>query len=157
MDLWRSLSIPGLKRSDRGYDMKHDALGGESIPPDCETANTPRAIDLYGRALEGRPMLWKRAVQVVPVTAFERSGRRIKSGHYVIDHYGDAVVVHCGNMRDKSVSAQFMHAVLTPYVLPRGTIESMLLGKVVVSEEQRGRCFRGKAADRFLSLTEGSV
>jgi hypothetical protein len=52
-----------------------------------------RTIDLYGRAPDGR---W------------------IKSGHYVIDHNGDAIVVHSGNVRDESVSVQFMHDELTP-------------------------------------------
>jgi hypothetical protein len=88
-------------------------------------------------------------MQVVPVTAFERNGRWIKSGHYVIDHYGDAVVVHCGNMRDESVSVQFMHQELTPYILPREMIESMLLGKVVVSEEQQAAVFEGRRLSDF--------
>jgi hypothetical protein len=62
-----------------------------------------------GKRCPGRLMLWKRAVQVEPVSAFDRNGRWVKSGHYVIDHNGDAIVVHCGNVRDESVSVQFMH------------------------------------------------
>jgi hypothetical protein len=104
----------------------------------------PRTIDLYGRPADGRPTLWKSAVQVEPVTAFERNGRWIRSGHYVIDHNGDAVVVHCGNVRDESVSVQFMHDELTPYILPRHVIESMLLGRVVVSAEQQAAVFEGR-------------
>jgi hypothetical protein len=129
--------------------MKHDAPCGDSKSPNSETATLPRTIDLFGRASDGRPLLWKRAVQVVPVSAFERSGRWIKSGHYVIDHNGDAVVVHCGNVCDESVSVQFMHEELTPYILPRGVIESMLLAKVVVSEKQRFAVFEGRRLSDF--------
>jgi hypothetical protein len=109
----------------------------------------PRTIDLFGRAMDGRPILWRRAVQVVPVTTFERSRRWIKSGHYVIDHNGDAIVVHCGNLRDGSVSVQFMYEELTPYVLPLGMIESMLLGRVVISEEQQAAVFEGRRLSDF--------
>jgi hypothetical protein len=108
-----------------------------------------RTIDLYGRAPDGRPMLWKNAVQVEPVTVFERNGRWIKSGHYVIDHNGDAIVVHCGNVRDESVSVQFMHDELTPYNLPRGMIELMLLGRVAVSAEQQAAVFEGRRLSDF--------
>jgi hypothetical protein len=108
-----------------------------------------RTIDLYGRAPDGRPMLWKSAVEVEPVTAFERNGRWIRSGHYVIDHNGDAIVVHCGNVRDESVSVQFMHGELTPCILPRGMIESMLLGRVLVSAEQQAAVFEGKRLSDF--------
>ena len=130
--------------------MKRDASGTESQPPkNGKTATIPQTIDLYGRALDGRPRLWKRAMQVVPATVFERNGRWIKSCHYVIDHNGDAVVVHCGNTRDDSVSVQFMHEELTPYVLPRGVIESMLLGRVVVSEEQQAAVFERRRLSDF--------
>jgi hypothetical protein len=133
--------------------MKHDAFDGKSKPPKSDTAILPRTIDLYGRALDGRPMLWKRAVEVVPVTAFERSGRWIKSGHYVIDHCGDAIVVHCGNLRDGRVSVQVMHEESRPYVLPRGTIESMLLGKVVVSDEQQAAVLERTRLSDFFRTT----
>jgi hypothetical protein len=88
-------------------------------------------------------------MQVVPVTAFEQNGRWIKSGHYVIDHYGDAVVVHCGNMLDESVSVQFTHEEPTLYVYPREIIESMLLGRVVVCEEQQAAVFEGRRLSDF--------
>jgi hypothetical protein len=112
---------------------------------------SPRTIDLYGRALDGQPMLWKRAMEVVPVTAFERSGRWIRSGHYVISHNGDAVVVHCSNTDGERVSVQFVHEELTPYVLSRELLESMLLGKVVVSEEQQAAVFEGKRLSDFFT------
>jgi hypothetical protein len=115
----------------------------------CERPAMPRTIDLYGRAVDGRLMLWKLAVQVEPVSAFERNGRWIRSGHYVIDHNGDAIVVHCGNVGDESVSVQFMHEQLTPYVLPRGMIESMLLGRVVASDEQQAAVFEGRRLSDF--------
>jgi hypothetical protein len=37
-----------------------------------------------------------------------------------------------------------MHEELTPYILPRGMIESMLLGRVVVSAEQQAAVFEGR-------------
>jgi hypothetical protein len=95
------------------------------------------------------------AAQVVPVTTFERNGRWIKSGHYVIDHNGDATVVHCGNMCDGSVSVQFMYKELTSNILPRGVIESMLLGAVVISEEQQAAAIEGRRLSNFFSLTVG--
>jgi hypothetical protein len=132
--------------------MKRDARDTSSRPPNSETFAIPRRIDLYGRAAEnGQPLLWKRGVQVVPVTAFERIGRWIKSGHYVINHNGDAIVVHCGNTGDESVSVQFMHDELTPYSLPRGMIESALLGKVVVSEELQAAVFEGRRLSDFFT------
>ena len=93
----------------------------------------PRKIDLYGRAPDGHAMLWKRGVPVSPVAAFEHLGRWIKGGHYVIDHNGDAIVVHCANMDDGGVSVQFMHNESSPYALPCRMIESMLLGKVATA------------------------
>ena len=115
----------------------------------CNRPAMLRIIDLYGRAVDGSPLLWKRAVQVEPVTAFERNGRWIRSGHYVIDHNGDEIVVHCGNVRDESVSVQFMHEEQTPYILPRHMIESMLLGRVVVSAEQQAAVLEGRRLSEF--------
>jgi hypothetical protein len=94
-------------------------------------------------------MLWKRAMEVVPTTCFECHGRWIKSGHYVINHNGDAIVVHCGNMRDEKVSVQFMHDEMSPYALPRRMVETMLLGRVVVSEEQQAAVFEGRRLSDF--------
>jgi hypothetical protein len=129
--------------------MSRDASSINFQTVNCNRPAIPQTIDLYGRAVDGRPMLWKRAVQVEPVTAFERNGRWIRSGHYVIDHNGDAIVVHCGNVRDASVSVQFMHEELTPYILPRDMIESMLLGRVVVSAEQQAAVFEGRRLSDF--------
>jgi hypothetical protein len=131
--------------------MKSDARGTNSRSADGETPTLPRTIDLYGRTPGGRPMLWKRAVQVVPATAFDAIGRWIRSGHYIIDHNGDAIVVHCGNMEDGSVSVQFMLDELTQCCLPRETVESMLLGKVVVSEEQQAAVFEGRRLSDFFA------
>jgi hypothetical protein len=114
----------------------------------CDRPAMPQTIDLYGRAVDGSPMLWQRAAQVEPVTAFERNGRWIRSGHYVIDYNGNATVVHCGNVRDESVSVQFMHE---DYIFPRGMIESMLLGRVVVSAEQQAAVFGGRRLSDFFN------
>jgi hypothetical protein len=112
---------------------------------------SPRTIDLYGRASDGQTMLWKRAMEVVPVTAFERSGRWIRSGHYVISHNGEAVAVHCSNAHGENVSIEFVLEELTPYVLPREMVEPMLLGKVVVSEEQQAAVLEGKRLSDFFT------
>jgi hypothetical protein len=129
--------------------MSSDASSFSSQTINRDRPEMPRTIDLYGRAADGSPMLWKRAVQVEPVTAFERNSRWIKSGHYVIDHNGDTIVVHCGNVRDESVSVQFMHKELTPCVLPRDMIESMLFGRVVASAEQQAAVLEGRRLSDF--------
>jgi hypothetical protein len=132
--------------------MRRDARGASSRPLNGAAPAVPRTIDLYGRAPEnGQPLLWKRGMQVVPVTAFERIGRWIQSGHYVINHNGDAIVVHCGNTGDESVSVQFMHEEMTLYSLPRRMIESMPLGKVVVSIEQQAAVFEGRRLSDFFA------
>jgi hypothetical protein len=122
--------------------MKPNALRREFQRANNEAAPISRAIDLYGRALDGRPLLWKRAVQVVPLTAFESCGRWIRRGHYVINHNGVAIVVHCGNGQDESVSVQFMHEALTPDPVPRSVIELMLLGRVGPRRATGPRPFR---------------
>jgi hypothetical protein len=123
-----------------------------NLPPlTGETPTAPRTIDLYGHAMDGRPLLWKRAVQVAPTASFERDGRWIRSGHYVINHNGDAIVAHCGNVGDESVSVQFVHEERTPCVLPHGMIESMLLGKVLMSEEQQAAVFEGRRLSDFFA------
>jgi hypothetical protein len=129
--------------------MNREAHIASLYPSNGKTPIIPRTIDLYGRAPDGRLLLWKHAVPVVPATVFERSGRWIQCGHYVINHNGDAIVVHCANMRDESVSVQFIHQELTPYLLPRRMVESMLLGKVVVSEEQQAAVFEGRRLSDF--------
>jgi hypothetical protein len=130
--------------------MNREAFDTSLRPPNGEAPIMPRTIDLYGRALDGRPLLWKRAVPVVPTKTFERNGRWIQCGHYIINYNGDAIVVHCANMRDESVSVQFIYQDLTPYSLPRRMVETMLLGKVVMSEEQQAAVFeRSRLSDFF--------
>jgi hypothetical protein len=101
-------------------------------------------MDLYGRTGDARLMLWKRAAQVVPTNAFERNGRWITSGHYVIGHYDNVIVAHCGNVAEGVVSVQFMHDELQIYEVRRCTIEPMVLGKMVVSEEQQASVVEGR-------------
>jgi hypothetical protein len=144
-------------RTSWGSDMKLHMRGLSSAPPDREMPGLPRTIDLFGRAADGRPMLWKRAVRVDPVSAFERRGRWIVSGHYVIDHKGDAIVVHCGNADDGNVSVQFMHNEPAPYMLPRRMIESMLLGKVALSEELQATVFEGRRLTDFFANAHSTV
>jgi hypothetical protein len=94
-----------------------------------------RMMDLYGRPESGGPRaIWQRDAQVVPVSAFETDGRYIVSGHYVIDHNGAAVVVHCGNYVDGTVSLLFMRGDSGSRSVPRAEIEPLLLGKVVVDK-----------------------
>jgi hypothetical protein len=128
--------------------VKHNFPFGNVHPPDLKTP--PHTIDLYSRARADGPLvLWKRAIQVVSLNTFECIGRWIKSGHYVINHKGDVVVVHCGNTTDGHVSIQFMDSEAMPCSVARSTIEPMLLGKVVVSEEQQSAVFEGKLLSNF--------
>jgi hypothetical protein len=113
-----------------------------------------RTIDLYGRAENSRLILWRRAVQVMPVSAFERAGRWIRSGHYVIDYKGDAIVVHCANRADGRVSIQFMHDEWLIYAVDRSTIEPRLLGKMVVSEEQQAAVCEGRRLSNYFADEE---
>lgn len=116
-----------------------------------EEATGAQTIDLFSRALdENHLLLWKYAVQVVPVSAFERIGGWIKSGHYVIDYKGDAIVVHCGNRPDRRISVQFMVGEPVVYAAVCSAIEPMLLGRVVVSKEQQAAVFeRRRLRDLF--------
>jgi hypothetical protein len=110
----------------------------------------PRTVDLYGRGGNGRPKLWRRAVQVMPTSVFERNGRWINSGHYVIDHCGDAVVVHCGNIAAGLVSVQFVLDELLVYEVALSTIEPMLLGMVIASKDQQAAVSEGmRLSDLF--------
>jgi hypothetical protein len=141
----------------RRCGMKRNAPGESARFPPLKTPPI-RTMNLYGRApKDGRLVLWKRAAQVVPVNAFERDGRWIKSGHYVIDYNGDAVAVHCGNTTNGGVSVQLMHDELVPYTVDRGTIESMLLGKMVVSEEQQALVSEGKRLNYFFRQAPDAV
>jgi hypothetical protein len=90
-------------------------------------------------------------VQVVAAMAFDYSGGWITGGHYVINHNGDAIVVHCGNLGDHSVRVQFLDEKLSPCVLPRDVIESMLWGMMVASEEQRTTVFGRRPLSDFFN------
>lgn len=126
------------KATRRGASRPRRNLKPAGAPPPLPASPAIRTTDLYGRTADGRLELWDRARPVLPVTAFERDGPWIKSGHYVIDHEGDAVTVHCGNMTDGSVSVQFMCAALrSSRSVPRNEIEPLLLGRVVVTAEDR--------------------
>jgi len=125
-----------------GIDADRADQSARPQPLNDETHES-RTVDLYSRASDGTLMLWKHAMQVVPATTFERNGCWIRSGHYVIIHKGDAIIVHCGNAGDGSVSVQYAREDLTPSVFPRITIESMLLGKVVASEETQAAVCEG--------------
>jgi hypothetical protein len=132
--------------------MTRGPRGSSPMPPNGQTPALVRTLDLYRRAPGNTPpVLWRCAVQVVPVDAFERYGRWIKSGHYLIDYKGHAIVVYCGNMSDDNISVQFVDEELTPYSFPRDIIESMLLGKVLASEEQRASEFEGKRLSDFFN------
>jgi hypothetical protein len=128
--------------------MIYDAGDTRRVAPEAE----PRTTDLYGRAPQGgRPILWKRAMHVVPVNSFACNGHWIRSGHYVIDHNGDAIVVHCANLDGTDISVQFVHDELTTSRLPRALVESMLLGRVLVCPEQQAAVCEGQRwSDMFL-------
>jgi hypothetical protein len=114
-----------------------------------------RIIDLYNRIPDrNHSVLWKHAVQVVPVSAFERIGGWIRSGHYVIGYKGDAIVVHCGNSGDKKVNVQFMMGGPVEHSVARSTIEPMLLGKLVVSEERHAAVFEPRRLSDFFKSEE---
>src|SRR5260370_14521241 len=105
-----------------------------------------RVMDLYGRAGKGGPLiLWGKARPVMPISAFEPNGTypwMIDDGHFVIDEDGVAITVHCGNMISGNISLQFMCSRDDdglPYSMgvPRSEIEPKLLGKVIVTAEDR--------------------
>jgi hypothetical protein len=100
-----------------------------------------RTIDLFGCAADGRPVLWKQAMRVAPVSAFGFIGCWIACGHYIIDYKGNAIVVHCANLSDKRISVQFLLGEPVAYAAARHTVEPMLLGKVIVSAEQQAAVF----------------
>ncbi len=90
-----------------------------------------RTMDLLGIGKDGQLYLWDAAQQVRPVSTFERSGSGIVCGHYVIEHLGAAITVHCGNLTDGRVSIQYMCGGLPDLYMGRKFVEPMLLGKVV--------------------------
>ncbi len=91
----------------------------------------PRTMDLLGIGKDGQLYLWEAAEQVQPVSTFEGRGSGIVSGHYVVEHEGHAVAVHCGNLADGRVSVMFMCGGLPDRYLPRKAVEAILLGRVV--------------------------
>ena len=92
---------------------------------------TLRIMDLLGVGKDGTLYLWEAAQKVRPISTFERNGSGIVSGHYVIEHSGAAVTVHCGNLADGRVSVQFMCGGLETLRLARKFVEAMLLGRVI--------------------------
>ncbi len=91
----------------------------------------PRTMDLLGIGKDGQLYLWEAAEQVQPVSTFESRGSGIVSGHYVIEHGGKAITVHCSNMADGRVGLLFMCGGLPDIALGRKTVETFLLGRVV--------------------------
>ena len=118
--------------------------------PNGETTAGTRKINLYSCAPDNRRLvLWQYAATVAPISAFERAGCWIQSGHYVIYYNENPIVVHCGNLSDNRVSVQFMVGERTVCPFARSTIESMLLAKVVVSKEQQAAVFERKRLSDF--------
>lgn len=90
-----------------------------------------RIMDLLGVGKDGNLYLWEAAQKVRPVSRFERCGSGIVCGHYVIEHRGAAVTVHCGNLTDGRIGVLFMCGGLETLRLDRKSIEPRLLGKVI--------------------------
>lgn len=101
-----------------------------------------RTMDLLGIGKDGQLYLWDAAQQVQPVSTFERRGTGIVSGHYVIEHLGTAITVHCGNLTDGRVSIQYMCGGLECLYLARKHVEPMLLGKVIPDPVQQAGILR---------------
>ena len=102
--------------------------------PRCRRKLPPspaRTMDLLGIGKDRQLYLWSAAGQVRPVSTFESHGTGIVSGHYVIEHDGAAITVHCHNLADGRVGVQFMCGGLPDWYLPRKYVEPMLLGKVI--------------------------
>lgn len=91
----------------------------------------PRTMDMLGIGKDGHLYLWSAAQQVQPVSTFESGECGIVSGHYLVEHKGHAVAVHCGNLTDGRVSVQFMCGGLRNWYLPRKDVEAILLGRVM--------------------------
>ena len=93
-----------------------------------------RTMELIGLAEDGRMFLWSTG-DVQPVSAFETvmygRVRGIRSGHYVIDVAGHAIVVHCGALTDGGVSVQFMCRRGPVLRVSRQSVEAILLGRVI--------------------------
>ena len=102
-----------------------------------------RTMDLLGIGKDGQLYVWDEAQQVQPVSTFERRGSMIVSGHYVVEHGGKAVTVHCGNLVDGRVSVQFMCGGLPDRYLDRKAAESTLLGRVIPDPVQAAAITEG--------------
>ena len=96
-----------------------------------QPASSPVTMDLLGIGKDGNLYLWEAAAQVQPVSTFKSHGAGIVSGHYVIEHDGAAITVHCHNMLDGRVGLQFMCGGLPDWYLPRKDVEAMLIGRVI--------------------------
>jgi len=103
----------------------------------------PRTMDLLGIGKGAELYLWDAAAQVQPVSTFERRGSMIVSGHYVVEHGGKAVTVHCGNLVDGRVSVQFMCGGLPDRYLDRKAAEAILLGRVIPDPVQAAAITEG--------------
>ena len=102
--------------------------------PRCRRKLPPspvRVMDLLGLSKDRQLYLWQAATQVRPVSTFERRGAGIVSGHYVVEHDGVAITVHCSNLADGRVGVQSMCGGLRDWYLARKDAEAMLLGKVI--------------------------
>ena len=102
--------------------------------PRCRRKLPPspcRIMDLLGLGKDRQLYLWQAATQVRPVSSFEHHGAGIVSGHYVVEHDGAAITVHCHNMADGRVGIQYMCGGLPEMSLPRKYVEEMLLGRVI--------------------------
>ena len=94
-------------------------------------APTLQIMDLLGVGRDGNLYLWQPAGQVQPITRFEWDGGHVLAGHYVIEHNGKAVTVHCSNLADGRVGVQYMCGGLPNVYADAKVIEPLLLGRVI--------------------------
>jgi hypothetical protein len=59
------------------------------------------------------------------------------SGFYVIDYLGDAITVHCATLTDERIGVQFMSGPKNAHAVALDSVEPMLLGKMVMSQQQQ--------------------
>lgn len=94
-------------------------------------ATGTRTMELLGVGLDGGLYVWEETAQVQPLSRFPRNGDMIKSGHYVIEHKGAAITVHCANGADGLVILQYMCGGLPGGRFRAEEIEPLLVGKVI--------------------------
>ncbi len=66
----------------------------------------------------------------------------IVGDHYVIEHRGVAITVHCRNMADGKIGVQCMGREMRAMPISRKKLERKLLGRVYEDPEQVGETFR---------------